>query len=135
MPLDESILGFSNRWYRAAAGAAIVHRLTDDLEVRVVTASYFLATKLEAFKGRGRGDFFASHDLEDLVFVVDARPTIVEEVRAEGHSLREYLQVEIARLLAMRGFIDALPAYLLPDAASQARIGVVLRRLEGLASA
>ena len=134
MPLDESILGFSNRWYRAAMSAAIVHRLTDDLEVSVVTAPYFLATKLEAFKGRGRSDFFASHDLEDLVFVVDARPTIVEEVRAETQSLREYLQIEIARLVAMQEFVDALPGYLLPDAASQARIGVVLQRLKGLAS-
>ena len=134
MPLDESILGFSNRWYRAAMSAAIVHRLTDDLEVRVVTAPYFLATKLEAFKGRGRSDFFASHDLEDLVFVVDARPTIVEEVRAETQSLCEYLQMEIARLVAMQEFVDALPGYLLPDAASQARIGVVLQRLKGLAS-
>ena len=134
MPLDESILGFSNRWYRAAMSAAIVHLLTDDLEVRVVTAPYFLATKLEAFKGRGRSDFFASHDLEDLVFVVDARPTIVEEVRAETQSLREYLQIEIARLVAMQEFVDALPGYLLPDAASQARIGVVLQRLKGLAS-
>ena len=134
MPLDESILGFSNRWYRAAMSAAIVHRLTDDLEVRVVTAPYFLATKLEAFKGRGRSDFFASHDLEDLVFVVDARPTIVEEVRAETQSLREYLQIEIARLVAMQEFVDALPGYLLRDAASQARIGVVLQRLKGLAS-
>ena len=77
MPLDEKILGFSNRWYRAAMEAANTHQLFPDLEIRVVTAPYFLATKIEAFKGRGRGDFFASHDLEDLVFVIDGRSTIV----------------------------------------------------------
>lgn len=43
-----------------------------------------IATKIEAFKGRGRGDFFASHDLEDLIFVMDGRSTIVEEVQTEA---------------------------------------------------
>jgi hypothetical protein len=37
-------------------------------------------------------------------------------------------------LLTAPGFLDALPGYLLPDAASQSRIDIVLRRLEELAS-
>ena len=134
MPLDEKILGFSNRWYPAAMEAATTRQLFRNLEIRVVTAPYFLATKMEAFRGRGRGDFFASHDLEDLIFVIDGRSTIVEEVQAETPLLREYLRAEIIGLLATPGFIDALPGYLLPDAASQARIGTVLRRLKAVAS-
>src|ERR1700722_12223362 len=55
MPLDEKILGFSNRWYRAAMEASTTHQLLRDLDIRAVTASYFLATKIEAFKGRGAG--------------------------------------------------------------------------------
>ena len=134
MPLDERILGFSNRWYRAAMEAATMHQLFRDLEIRVVTAPYFLATKIEAFRSRGRGDFLASHDLEDLIFVIDGRSTIVEEVQTEAPLLREYLRTEIGGLLATPGFIDALPGYLLPDAASQARIGTVLRRLKAVGS-
>jgi hypothetical protein len=48
--------------------------------------------------------------------------------------LREYLRTEIAGLLATPAFFDALPGYLLPDAASQARIRTVLRRLKAVAS-
>ncbi len=59
-------------------------RLSADLKIRVVMAPYFIATKLEAFKGRGKGDFFGSHDLEDLVAVVDGRDTLVTEIRAES---------------------------------------------------
>ncbi len=44
-----------------------------DLEIRIVTAPYFLATKLDAFRGRGKGDYFGSNDLEDIVAVVDGR--------------------------------------------------------------
>jgi hypothetical protein len=114
--------------------ASTTHQLLRDLEIRTVTAPYFLATKIEAFKGRGRGDFLESHDLEDLIFVIDGRSTIVEEVREETPLLREYLFTEIAGSLAAPGFIDALPGYLLPDAASQARIGTVIRRLKASAS-
>jgi predicted nucleotidyltransferase len=134
MPLDEKILGFSNRWYRAAMKTATTHQLFRDLEIRVVTAPYFLATKIEAFRGRGGGDFFASHDLEDLIFVIDGRSAIVGEVQTQTTLLRKYLLREITGLLATPGFIDALPGYLLPDTASQARIVTVLRRLKAIAS-
>lgn len=50
MPLDEHILGFSNRWYRAAMEAANAIGLSEGLSIRVITAPYFIATKLEAFK-------------------------------------------------------------------------------------
>ena len=133
MPLDENILGFSNRWYRTAMAAANSHRLSDDLVLRVVTAPHFLATKLEAFRGRGRDDFFGSHDLEDVIFVIDGRPTLIDEVRAETPDLREYLRAQIGDLIATRGFIDALPGFLLPDAPSQARLRTVFGRLQNLA--
>ncbi len=46
MPLEEGILGFSNRWYGAAMAAAVRRQLRDDLEIRMVTAPFFVATKL-----------------------------------------------------------------------------------------
>ena len=131
MPLSEEILGFSNRWYQAAMAAAIRHRLTDELVVRLVTAPYFIATKLEAFKGRGNGDFF-SHDLEDLINVVDGRETLATEVHGENAALREYLRTEISGLLATARFLDALPGQLRPDPASQSRVRIVLQRLQEL---
>jgi predicted nucleotidyltransferase len=134
MPLDEKILGFSNRWYRAAMEAAIVQRLSDDVEVRIVTAPFFMATKLEAFKARGKEDFFGSRDLEDLISVVDGRAALVAEVQAETAELRAYVHGEIRGLLATTTFLDGLPGYLLPDATSQSRITIVLQRLRELAS-
>ena len=65
---------------------------------------------------------------------MDGRSIIVNEVQTQTPLLREYLREEITGWLATPGFIDALPGYLLPDAASQARIGTVLRRLKAVAS-
>ena len=129
MPLDEEILGFSNRWYAAAMAAAVRHQLTDDLVVRMVTAPYFIAAKLEAFKERGKRDFF-SHDLEDLINVVDGRETLATEVQTENAALHEYLRTEVSGLLATPQFLDALPGHLRPDPTSQARVRVVLQRLQ-----
>ena len=54
------------------------------------------------------------------------------EVRDAGADLSEYVRSEIAKLLANPGFIDAVRGFLLPDAASQSRIGIVLGRVSDL---
>lgn len=50
---------------------ATLHSLSGGIEIRLVSAPYFLGTKLEAFLGRGDGDFMGSHDLEDVVSLLD----------------------------------------------------------------
>ena len=134
MPLDEKILGFSNRWYRPAMESAEERELGPGLRIRVVSAIYFCATKLEAFAGRGKGDYLSSHDLEDLVAVIDGRAEIVEEIRSAQEEVRTYIASEINKLLSTPAFVDALPGYLLPDAASQARITLLVSRLRQIAA-
>lgn len=129
IPLDEGILGFSSRWYGPAMNAAASFRIAEDLDVRIVTAPYFLATKLEALRGRGQGDLFASKDLEDVVGIIDGLPTIVAEVGGAPSDLIVFLCEEIGSLIANPRFEDAIAGCLLPDAVSQARIRVVLERL------
>lgn len=133
MPLDEKILGFSNRWYKPAMDSAEKRILDNNLPIRVVTAPYFCATKLEAFKGRGKGDYFASHDLEDLVSVIDGRSELLREIQSSSKDVRSFIASTVARLLDSNQFIDALPGYLLPDAISQARIKILLQRLGEIA--
>ncbi len=52
MPTDEKILGFANQWYSEAIKNAIKISLSKGLEINIVTAPYFLATKIEAFYSR-----------------------------------------------------------------------------------
>jgi hypothetical protein len=134
MPTNEKILGFSNRWYKAAMESAERVQIANSLTIRLVTAPLFLATKLEAFKGRGKNDYFASHDLEDIIAVVDGRPSLPDELRRAPRSLQTYVAAEIRNLLQEPGFMDALPGYLLPDPASQARLGGLLAALQTIAS-
>jgi hypothetical protein len=106
MPVNEKILGFTNRWYRGAMDSAAQIEIDPGLHIRVITAPYFIATKLEAFQGRGRGDFVGSHDLEDLVAVVDGREAIVEEI-ARTAEVRSYIAHQFRTLLKTTAFVDS----------------------------
>lgn len=134
MPLDERILGFSNHWYKPAMDTATELEIAPGLRVRVVTAPYFCATKLEAFRGRGKGDYMASHDLEDLITVVDGRSGLLDELRAASGDVRSDVADAIGTMLKDSQFIDALPGYLLPDEASQGRTTMLLERLQQIST-
>jgi len=72
MPTDSTIFGFSNRWYAEARENAVTPKIGGH-QIRLISAPYFLATKLEAFHGRGQFDYRKSHDLEDIVTILDGR--------------------------------------------------------------
>lgn len=132
MPTDEQVLGFGNRWYASAARAAMPFQLTSDCTIRLISPAYFLATKLEAFDGRGGGDYLASHDIEDIVSVIDGRPSLPADVAAADPALRQYLAARFQTLLDIPDFIGAVMGHLPPDAASQARSSLVLQRIRNL---
>jgi hypothetical protein len=132
MPTDERILGFSNRWYTPALASSQPMEIAG-LGLRVVTAVYFLASKLEAFHGRGNDDVMGSHHLEDLIAVIDGRLEIVDELGLAAPDVRSYIASELEQWLARREFIDALPGFLLPDSASQGRSKLLLDRMSALA--
>lgn len=134
MPTSPDILGFSNRWYPEAMQHAVPYSLDDNLIIKVITAPYFLATKLEAFHGRGNGDYLFSHDLEDFITVIDGRPELLTEIADSSNALQDYLATEVRQLLASPVFLDALPGYLPGDAASQLRLPILLTRLQQIAS-
>jgi hypothetical protein len=133
MPTDERVLGFGNRWYRPALASAQRVVLPSGATIRAVTAPYFLATKLEAFAGRGRGDYLASPDIEDIVTLLDGRAEVVEDVSRADEALRRYLAERFSTLLSMRPFLEALAGHLPPDTASQARLPLILERIRAIA--
>lgn len=122
MPTLEDILGFSNRWYPLALETADKVSLPSGLDIRLVTAPIFLATKFEAFTHRGSNDYLFSHDLGDLISVIDGRDELVGECRNQDAALKDYLGERVRALLATPAFREALPGHLPGDAASQARL-------------
>jgi predicted nucleotidyltransferase len=135
MPTDERVLGFANRWFTEAIRAAESVELPSGQMIRLVTPPLFLATKLEAFRGRGGGDFLASHDLEDIITVIDGRHELLDDVRASAAPLRAYIAHEIGVLLQNPEFNQALPGHLAGDETGQARMPLIKERLRQLSLA
>lgn len=129
MPVQSDVLGFSNRWYAYAVETAAPFELAPGLSIRLVNAVAFVATKLEAFASRGAGDILASHDLEDVLNIVDGREELAGELAAAPSALREAVSGAFAGLLAHPDFANALPGLISePD-----RSGIVELRLRGMA--
>lgn len=132
MPTRPEILGFGNEWYQPALGAAVTVELPSGKRIRMVTAPYFLVTKLAAFDSRGKGDYITSHDMEDIVAVLNGRPEIVNEVKQVDETLQKHLMTRFAALLRDNKFEAALPGHLPGDAASQRRVPLVMERITAI---
>ena len=121
MPTDPDILGFANRWYVSAMEHAENVTLPSGQTIKMVSAPYFLMTKLEAFDGRGEGDYQMSHDIEDIVAVLDGRVEVIKDVQCADEKLRNELSQRFFELGNDDRFMQSIPGHMPPDAASQLR--------------
>ncbi len=134
MPTDETILGFSNRWYPEAIRSAQALQLPSGTTIRLISAPAFLATKLEAFSTRGRGDLMGSHDLEDIINVLDGRPGIENEIAGIGRPLATYLAERFAAITNHPDFENTLPGLVEYDDLYDERIHSVRSRARRIAA-
>jgi hypothetical protein len=113
MPTDSDVLGFSNRWYEEGIEIKIPKKLPDGTEVFVFPPEYYLAAKFEAHKGRGGNDLRQSHDFEDIIYILDNCPDILENISGSNPSVKMYLKQECQKLLVnpniTEGIETALP--------------------------
>jgi hypothetical protein len=133
MPTTPGILGFSNRWYPAAVAEAQRYQLPGGPNIRLISPACFLATKLDAFANRGKGDYLASHDLDDIVSVIDGRSTIEQDIASASSEVREFLASAFVRYLASESFVESLPGHLEGNQSSQARLPRLMARIGRIA--
>lgn len=129
VPLDERVLGFANRWYRPGFEAAVLATLPTGLVLRHLSAPYFVATKLEAFKDRGNNDVYLSHDLEDIITVVDGRDELLTELAAAPSEVRHFIAQHFQEVLEHTDFSNVLPGIV----SQSTRAGLVLQRFSDIA--
>ncbi len=131
MPDDANILGLSNRWYSDALQEANEVVLSGGQRIRLVSPCHFVATKLEAYHGRGNNDPLSSHDIEDLLNIVDGREDLQLEVEHAPQELRIYITEQIGKLLEHGDFEYAVQSAARNNADREA---IIFLRLEALAS-
>jgi len=128
MPVEPEVLGFSNRWYPYAVETAEPTDLGSGITIRLVSAVGFVATKLEAFAGRGGGDYRSSHDIEDVLNIVDGREELANELAAAPAEIQDAVGDAFSRLLSDPNFTNVLPGML----AEPERAELVLQRINAM---
>lgn len=96
MPAEDSSIGISNQWYKPGfKNLQKIQLEKEGVEINILPAAYFLATKLEAFKDRGKNDFYGSHDFEDIIYLIDNRSTIVSEILKADEEVKHFIKTEL----------------------------------------
>lgn len=135
MPTDPSILGFSNLWYSDAIKYANHLKLDNDMTIKVISAPCFIATKLEAFLNRGKNDFLASHDLEDIICVIDGANEIVKNISdIDLPRLKKYIIEKFTYFMNQSEFRESIVGHLASYSSDlqYARRDIVLDRIKGI---
>lgn len=133
IPTEENVFGFGNVWYREAYDTASKIELPSGVQIRLIASPYFVATKIIAFHNRGNGDFGASHDIEDIITVLNGRKELEDEVQVSTRGLQEFLRDEIEAFLLDPSFTEAISWHLLPDEISQAKLPDIFQKLRTIA--
>ncbi len=98
LPTNDASIGFSNLWYPQGFEKAMLYDIDEWNKIYILTAPYFIATKLEAHKSRGEGDGRTSQDFEDIIFILENRSSIWKEMSEADEALRKYLKEEFRQL-------------------------------------
>lgn len=129
MPTDASILGFTNSWYREGMQHRRPLRVSDEVAVHGFTIPYLVATKLEAFRNRGQGDWLGSHDVEDIIALFDGARTAFDELMVSTGSLREFLNRELGALVRHGDFYEIVLGHVRPGTLSAVAAQRIVDRL------
>lgn len=112
MPSENGPIGPANKWYAAGFNNLWTETI-DGMEIKILSVGCFLATKFEAFKDRG-GDYRLSHDFEDIIYVLDNRTTIVEDIEKEPLEIRKFLKEQLKLVYTKSNFEEIISAHIHP---------------------
>lgn len=130
MASTDTMRGPTNRWY--AIGFDSLQEVTiQGATIQILSAPCYLATKFEAFNHRGQGDYRTSHDFEDIIYVLDNRITIVEEIKQTDEHIKEFLLEELTMVLKSSYSEEILSAHLHPLILEE-RYPMLLRKIHNI---
>ena len=112
MSTDDGPIGPANRWYKIGFENLWTAKAKDQ-EIRILSAPCYLATKFEAFNSRGK-DIRSSHDMEDIIYVLDNRINIVQEIQDDDVRVSTYLKEQLQTIITKGLLQEVLVAHIHP---------------------
>jgi predicted nucleotidyltransferase len=112
MPTNPDVIGFSNRWYPEGFATAKEIKLDNITRVKIFNLPYFVASKWEAFKGRGKNNYRTSKDFEDLVYILENVDDFEEQMMESPDHVKTWLREELSPIIETDSFEEGLYAHL-----------------------
>ncbi len=112
MATEDGPLGPSNRWYKIGF-KNLWSAKAKDQEISILSAPCYLATKFEAFNNRG-SDYRTSHDLEDIIYVLDNRITIVDDIIKDDSRIANFIKEQLQNITNKGIMQEVLIAHIHP---------------------
>ena len=112
MAMEDGPFGPSNPWYKIGFQNLWTVKAKDQ-EIKIFSASCYLATKFEAFNNRGK-DYRTSHDMEDIIYVLDNRIDIVEEIKQSDRRIQTFLKEQLQAIVNKDLLSEVLMAHIHP---------------------
>lgn len=112
MATEDGPLGPANRWYKIGFKNLWTAKAKDQ-EIKILSAPCYLATKFEAFNDRG-ADFRTSHDIEDIIYVLDNRIGIVEEIQKDDYRIATFIKDQFQKIISKGMMQEVLIAHIHP---------------------
>jgi predicted nucleotidyltransferase len=112
MAAEDGPLGPANRWYKLGFENLWTVMAKDQL-INILSAPCWLATKFEAFNNRGK-DYRTSHDMEDIIYVLDNRLDIVSEIEKDNSNIRKFLKEQLQAIVQKELLREVIMAHIHP---------------------
>lgn len=129
MPTDAKILGFTNKWYKPAIQNTIEATLGNK-SIKILSPAYLIASKIEAFKGRGEGSFLSSSDIEDIITLFDGRSKLTEDLLSAPAEVKKELKIELSSWMIKSAFLDSIEAHITDRQNTAGRKKIILQRIQ-----
>jgi predicted nucleotidyltransferase len=108
---------FSSRFVRDAFAMPRKYPCTPEFKVKMANPALLMAIKLEAFQGRGQGNFQNSDDLNDIVALLAARAELAFDLKLAAPTVKMFVQKTLAEYKPKHDFQEAIKRILNNDAA------------------
>ncbi|MGY5846408.1 nucleotidyl transferase AbiEii/AbiGii toxin family protein [Salegentibacter sp. HM20] len=97
----------ANPWFESGFENSITIEI-ENVEIRILTLPYFLATKFAAFEGRGGRDPRMSHDFEDIVYLLNYTSNFREQIQKSNPEVQQFLKVQFASIREKANMQEAI---------------------------
>lgn len=133
--MNTSELGWApaNPWF----ASGFLHKELVEVEnqdIQILPLAYFLASKFSAYEGRGNNEPRTSQDFEDIVYILDNRMDLVEQIRAAKTDVKPFLKQQFKDILSDGVKQEAIAANLFYETRT-ARLKMILEKVNQIVTA